>query len=257
MSPALVTTLVGALGAVALVAALYAVTSRYVLRSVLAFGAVFFLLGLVYMALGFTFVGLGQILLYVGGVAVLVVFAFVSALSVREAEAGMAPSAGVGAIAAALTTALLSAAFYGLTRSLPSSIEPVHDGSAVAIGTLFLTKYLLGFELMSILLVAALVAALALVRHGRRERAAEAPVSYVPAVLSAPPKRPRKRPMGRGRRRAPKAARERSEPPAGEAEERSGKPDEQSGEATAAPRRKRASGGARRGGGRRTKGEGS
>ena len=74
--------LVVVLAALALVASLYAVRTRYVLRSVLSFGLVFFVLGFMYMALGQPFVGLVQILLYVGGVAVLAVFAFISSLIV-------------------------------------------------------------------------------------------------------------------------------------------------------------------------------
>jgi NADH-quinone oxidoreductase subunit J len=192
------------LAALALVASLYAVRTRYVLRSVLSFGLVFFVLGFIYMALGQPFVGLVQILLYVGGVAVLTVFAFISSLNVKETEAAMAPTSEVGAIAASLTTLLLAATFYELGRFLPATIEPPTDGSAVGIGTLLMTRHLLEFEIISILLLASLVASLAIIRHGRREKPQPEAAASVSAETreaearpTAEPERPRKkRPIG-------------------------------------------------------------
>jgi NADH-quinone oxidoreductase subunit J len=120
----------------------------------------------VYLVLGAEIVALVQLLVYVGAVVVLVIFALMLTRAPVEASRQLdAPprqraAAAVTAIALGVVLAgTLVAAFGDRTVEVQTS-----QGSADAVGAAVFGGWLLPFELLSVLLLAALIAALAISR---------------------------------------------------------------------------------------------
>ena len=127
-------------------------------------------LGAIYGVLGVHFIAAFQVLIYVGAVMVFMVYV-IMLLEVREAPGNRRYSnllvAGVLAF-----TMLVGVLGISVWRSVaPTSLSAVPDGAVFGMtefSTLFLRDYWLPFELTTVLLVAAIVAALAVVKVSRR-----------------------------------------------------------------------------------------
>jgi NADH-quinone oxidoreductase subunit J len=164
------TVLLWLFAATALVAAVLMLVLRHPMRVALALTATMLSLAGVYALLGVHVIAVFQVLIYVGAVMVFMVYA-IMLLDVRDRSFTRRFSRLLlpGIAAALLFLAILA---HGLWRALP---EP----NGAAGGTLFalkhfsaefLNEYWLHFELVSVLLVAAVVAALAVLEVGRRHR---------------------------------------------------------------------------------------
>ena len=163
------TALFAVAGAVAVVAAVLVVTSRRIVHAalwlVVALGAVAGCFG----ALHAEFVALVQILVYVGAIVVLVLFALMLTRAPTNPLPGLttgrSPFAAVvaGVLAVLLGTGVVIA--FGNEK-----IEPVPAGSATDVGTAIFTTWVLPFEVLSVLLLAALIGAIAL---SQRKKAKE------------------------------------------------------------------------------------
>jgi NADH-quinone oxidoreductase subunit J len=143
---------------------------RHPMRVALALTATMLSLAGVYALLGVHVIAVFQVLIYVGAVMVFMVYA-IMLLDVRDVSFTRRFSRLLlpGIAAALLLLAILA---HGLWQALPES-------TGVAGGVLFgvqhfsaefLKEYWLHFELVSVLLVAAVVAALAVLEVGRRHR---------------------------------------------------------------------------------------
>lgn len=147
-------------------AAVLAVTSRHVVHAALWLVVALGALAGVYLALGAEVVALVQLLVYVGAVVVLVLFA----LMLTRAPIGVRPDldAAPGRRVAAAVSGLAVAALLGGTLALAvgdSGVTPdLARGRARPLGEAVFGGWLLPFELLSVLLLAALVAALAVSR---------------------------------------------------------------------------------------------
>ena len=127
-------------------------------------------LGAIYGMLGVHFIAAFQVLIYVGAVMVFMVYV-IMLLEVREAPGNRRYSGLLwpGLMAFALLVGVLGISVW---RSFGAG--PVADVPAGAIfgmgpfSTMFLRDYWLPFELTTVLLVAAIVAALAVVKVSRR-----------------------------------------------------------------------------------------
>src|SRR5687767_11075392 len=135
-----------------------------------AFGlmASFFGVAGLYALLGADFVALAQVVVYVGGILVLLVFGILLTGRVRGALGlESAPRAGYAIVAGALLFLGLLLAIGGTDfhETTPGEAAP----TTPAIGRAFLDpeQYLVAFELVSVLLLAALVGAAYLVRRRR------------------------------------------------------------------------------------------
>lgn len=160
-----------ALGVIATVSALLSVTTRHVVHAALWLVVTLGAVAGCYLVLGAEFVALVQVLVYVGAIVVLVLFA----LMLTRAPIGPSPQQTVSAAHQALA-ALLAAAVAALLLSvlLPLAGGPVTRRSP-ANGTLaadLFATWVWPFELLSLLLLAALVAALAVSRATRSPGAA-------------------------------------------------------------------------------------
>ncbi|WP_432980413.1 NADH-quinone oxidoreductase subunit J family protein [Dactylosporangium sp. CA-233914] len=160
-----------ALGAVALGSGLLVVTTRHVVRAglwlVVALGAV---AGL-YLVLTAELVAWVQVLVYVGAVVVLLLFAVMLTRAPIGASEDLDrtrwPGALVGAGAGAGLAALFISAFRWTRVPTP---EP---GTAERIGAALFRTWVLPFELVSVLLLAALVGAIVVSRPDIGARAAQ------------------------------------------------------------------------------------
>jgi NADH-quinone oxidoreductase subunit J len=156
--------LFGAVGLIAGASAVLAVTTEHLVHAALWLVITLGTLAGCYLVLGAELVALVQLLVYVGAVVVLVLFA----LMLTRAPIGRSPehsSGPVQQIASAMvgsgTTALLAAV---LLPALGSKALPTRAGDTQAIATQLFSTWVWPFELLSLLLLVALIAALAVSR---------------------------------------------------------------------------------------------
>ncbi len=153
-----------AVAAIAVGSALVAVSHRNPIVNVLSLVVTFFCVAVCYALLGASFLAAAQILVYAG--AILVLFLFVVMLLNAPEEQATAESRPVQRVAG---FALAAAAAIGgvlLLAATPSALRgSPPDGNAIALGRLFVGPYLFAFELISVLLLTALVGALVLVKR--------------------------------------------------------------------------------------------
>jgi NADH-quinone oxidoreductase subunit J len=151
----------GALGGAALMLVL-----RQPMRVAMALISAMIFLGGIYGLLGVHFIAAFQILIYVGAVMVFMVYV-IMLLEVRE-SAGTRYSKLLVPGAAGFVL-LLGAIVISIWRSLPPAVGVTGKAAYGISGfsVAFLGEYWLLFELTSVLLVAAVVAALAVIRVGR------------------------------------------------------------------------------------------
>ena len=142
---------------------------RQPMRVAIALVTTMILLGAIYGLLGVHFVAAFQVLIYVGAVMVFMVYA-IMLLETREATSRRYSRLLVPGAAGFLV--LLGAIVISVWRPLPSPVRELGETSYGIAGfsVSFLNEYWLLFELTSVLLVAAVVAALAVIGVGRKVR---------------------------------------------------------------------------------------
>ncbi|MEN9879151.1 MAG: NAD(P)H-quinone oxidoreductase chain 6 [Cyanobacteriota bacterium] len=129
-------------------------------------GGVFLSVAGLYLMLNASFIAAAQVLVYVGAVNVLILFAImlVNKKEAMNAYPGMALrrllSSGV---CAGLLWLLLRVAFT--TPWATPGPEPLGDGAVIRLGEHFFSDYLLPFELASVLLLMAMIGAIVLARR--------------------------------------------------------------------------------------------
>ncbi|MCL4557816.1 MAG: NADH-quinone oxidoreductase subunit J [Deltaproteobacteria bacterium] len=149
--------------AMTIVSALLVVLLRNIVRS--AFSLFFTLFGVagVYILLGADFVGVAQVLIYIGGVMILIVFGVM--LTHNSYSVDMFNRLGtlvMGTVSAIVTFTIV---YYSI-RQVPWLLSgyKANVPTTQPIGVQLLTNYLLPFELASVLLVFAMVGAAYLIR---------------------------------------------------------------------------------------------
>ncbi len=152
--------------ALVLGSALLVVYGRNLVNSAFALMATFFGVAVFYVLLGADFLAGAQVLIYIGGILVLLLFGVmlthrVFDLNLKTETFQVLPGAAV-----ALTVFLI---FDGIIFSTPwrNLGILVEEPTTEAIGRLFMTEYLLPFEAASVLLLVTLIGAAMLVRRRR------------------------------------------------------------------------------------------
>ncbi|MBN3958972.1 MULTISPECIES: NADH-quinone oxidoreductase subunit J [unclassified Nostoc] len=157
----------GILGVMMIGAAIGVVLFSSIVYSAFLLGGVFISIAGIYLLLNADFVAAAQILIYVGAVNVLILFAI---MLVNKRENFVAfPNSWVRKV----LTGVVSVGLFGLLSTMvlatpwAYSTTPVAGGesSIVLIGEHFFTDFLLPFELASILLLIAMVGAIILARR--------------------------------------------------------------------------------------------
>jgi NADH-quinone oxidoreductase subunit J len=151
---------------VTIIGGFIACTSRRLVRAVIGLIICFVGVAGIYYYLNSPFIAMMQILIYIGAVAVAISFAIM--LAAPEEKLNFGPSSPLsgplGLFAAALlTSGLVTIAF----RTEWSSLTKINDGSVKTIGIQLLTNHSMVFELISIVLLIAILGALVIARGGR------------------------------------------------------------------------------------------
>ncbi len=155
--------------ALVLISAIRVVTAQHIFRSALWLAVTLASLAVQYLMLHAEFVAVVQIMVYVGAVIVLLIFAVMLTAQLGDAHIAQTNRLGVPAALGA------GAVFYGLYRALGATqfggTDPAAGGSAVAqqgnlqaIGQLLLNDYIYPFELIALILFTALVGAVIIAR---------------------------------------------------------------------------------------------
>jgi NADH-quinone oxidoreductase subunit J len=143
--------------------------SRNIIYS--AWSLLFALLGAagLYVMLGADFTAMAQVLIYVGGVLVLILFAIMLTKQIGEDPKLSNSHLGlpVGAALALVTIATLT--YMAVMAPWAVTPEQSWQPASAALGIAFLTDYLLPFEVASVVLLAALVGAVIIARKEIKE----------------------------------------------------------------------------------------
>ena len=122
----------------------------------------------IYIFLGADFVAAVQVLIYVGGILVLVLFAVMLTHRITDVEI---TNRTAGRIPALIVVGVLVYLLAQTVRETPwtKAKEIVYAATTAKIGDLFLDTYLLPFELASLVLLAALIGAVVISRKEIKE----------------------------------------------------------------------------------------
>jgi len=160
------------LAAVAVGGAVMVAFSRNIVHSAFSLLATFAGVAGLYALLSSELVAVIQLLVYVGGVLILILFAVMLTSRIDEARVsnrsfGIVPGAALLVAMCAVAFYLASTVFAG--RELPGPAEPTVE----RIGHELLGRFVLPFEIVSVLLLAALLGGVTLARGSARTEAAE------------------------------------------------------------------------------------
>ncbi|HEX9749893.1 MAG TPA: NADH-quinone oxidoreductase subunit J [candidate division Zixibacteria bacterium] len=153
-----------ALALLIITSALFVVTSKNIFHS-----AIFLIMALfgaagMFVMLEAPFLAAAQVLIYVGAIAILMIFAVM--LTARIADESIIHTNEQVPAGLAIALGLLAVILYGLWNT-PLTIHggTPPSGGGHKLGELFLTTFVLPFEVVSVLLLAALVGALIIARR--------------------------------------------------------------------------------------------
>ena len=147
------------LSIVTLAGAIAAISLRNLVHCALALTVTFAGLASLYLLLDAQFAGFAQILVYIGAVAILIVFAILLTRGTEPAgQSIFSPGWLWGGAVALLVFAVLSAMILS-SKALITSVPPPHQVTVSQIGDQLMTKYILPLEVVGLLLTAALIGA--------------------------------------------------------------------------------------------------
>jgi NADH-quinone oxidoreductase subunit J len=151
------------IAALTVVSGIAAMSLRNLVHCALCVAVTFAGLAALYLQLGAPFVGWAQVLVYVGAVAILIVFAILLTRSDAPAGPVGSPSWVAGVAVALLVFAVLAGAIWS-GGSVRRSSEPPDkpEPTVKAIGNQLMTQYVLPLEATGLLLTAATIGAVIL-----------------------------------------------------------------------------------------------
>ena len=149
--------------------AVIAVGTVRIIRAVCGLAICCFGLAGLYYFLNSPFMALMEILIYVGAVCIAIVFAIMLAEPDEPPVEQRSRSAIFWTVFSLLTCTLIFHGLVTLNLQIPwaAPARHVNDGSVEAIGVSLLTTYSMAFELISLVLLVAIVGALAIARTGK------------------------------------------------------------------------------------------
>ncbi|MBI5730246.1 MAG: NADH-quinone oxidoreductase subunit J [Ignavibacteriales bacterium] len=152
--------------AITLLSALFVVTTRNIVHSAFYLLFTFFGVAGIYVLLGADFIAISQILIYVGGILILLLFGVmltnkITNVEIRTGTVHMLPAAIASGI---FMGAVVAVMVWTEWKSEPSVIPLT---TTKDIGHLLLTDYVLIFELLGILLLVALIGAASIARRDK------------------------------------------------------------------------------------------
>jgi NADH-quinone oxidoreductase subunit J len=158
------------LALVTLAGAVAAMTLRHLVHCALALTVAFAGLAALYLRLDAQFVGFAQILVYVGAVGILIVFAILLTRGGEAPQQSILSPSWLGGAAVALTVFGVLAATILRSSIPPRDVPPAPEVSVRQLGEQLMTKYLLPLEVIGLLLTAALIGAVIIAMHERESK---------------------------------------------------------------------------------------
>ena len=153
---------------VALVGAAVAVLLRNIFHNILGFALAMLGVAGVFLSLGADFVAAVFVLVYVGAVAIAMVYAVMLSHPLDQPRR---PRNILKVLGAAGLAAITGGALWRVLRAAPwAPAAPLADVDAAVIGRRLLTDYVLAFELISVLLLVAMMGAVMVARRARAGR---------------------------------------------------------------------------------------
>ncbi len=150
--------------ALTLFAGLLVVTVRNVVHAALALVGAFFGVAAIYLLLEAEFLAVVQVLIYIGAIAVLILFAIMLTRGLMQSqETGVNKQWAAAAIIAGLL--FLGMSLIAIRGPWMVGTQPITTDLVPQLGTLLVTSYVLPFEVISLLLLGALVGALVIARE--------------------------------------------------------------------------------------------
>ena len=149
---------------ITILSALYVVTLRNIFHCAIFLVLALFGVAGIYILLEAEFLAAVQVLIYVGAVAILMIFAIMltshltaSRISQNNEQSGLAIITSVGFLAVSLGSIAFS--IWRVSES------PLPENNTLELGKLLMTDYVLPFEVVSIVLLAAMIGAIVLARR--------------------------------------------------------------------------------------------
>jgi len=156
-----------ALAALTVGSAMLVAFSRNIVYSTFALLGAFMGVVGIYILLAADFVAMVQLLVYVGGILVLTIFAVMLTAGIGDVTIS---NRAVGTVPAVFTVSIAAMVMvYAIGRTHWHQAATVVVPTTYAIGNAFLGEYVLPFEVASLVLLAALIGAIVISRHEARE----------------------------------------------------------------------------------------
>jgi len=157
-------------GALAILGAIAVAILPNLIRSAFALFLSLLSIAAIYLLAGADFLAYTQIIIYVGAILILLLFGIMLTKRTLEepAEGGFKNQLSGGFVCLMILVALIAVMFTAESSPLYTPTEnsnPISTGISEAIGVQTLTRYLLPFEVVSLLLLAALIGAAWLTRR--------------------------------------------------------------------------------------------
>lgn len=149
--------------AVTVLSAFFVVTTRNIVHSAFYLLFTFFGVAGLYVLLGSDFLAIVQLVIYVGGILILLIFGVmltnkITNVEIKTGTLQVLPAAvGVGLFAGILAAALIKTNWITINNDVPTS-------SARFIGSMLIQDYIVIFELLGIVLLIALIGAASIAR---------------------------------------------------------------------------------------------
>jgi NADH-quinone oxidoreductase subunit J len=150
--------------AVTVISAFFVVTTRNIVHSAFFLLFTFFGVAGIYVLLGADFVAIVQLIVYVGGILILLIFGVmltnkITNVQIKTGTMQMLPAAiGVGLFAGLVLSSMVNTNWKTIPVTVPLS-------NAGTIGTILLQEYVIVFELLGIILLIALIGAASIARR--------------------------------------------------------------------------------------------
>jgi NADH-quinone oxidoreductase subunit J len=154
---------------ITVVSAFVVVFSKNIMYSAFSLLFTFFGVAGLYVLLYADFLAITQVMIYVGGILVLILFAVMLTSNLISVDLRTGTIQAVPAlILVAVVAGTLAGLFYSTWKGSPTPAPPVETTTTVSIGEMLMTTYLLPFEIASVVLVVALIGAAWNARKGRK-----------------------------------------------------------------------------------------
>jgi len=153
-----------------LASAVAAMSLRNLVHCALMLMVTFAGLAAFYLQLNAQFVGFAQILIYIGAVAILIVFAILLTRGSEPPRQSIFSATWIVGAGIALTVFGLLSAIVLSSRDVTREIRPLPELTVRQIGEQLMNKYVLPLEVIGLLLTAALIGAVIIAMHEKERK---------------------------------------------------------------------------------------